>query len=221
VEDAASESSGLRYWQLYLLGRHGVVGDVVADVVSAVAYVFPPAYLRAEWEEARAVMSPAEALLRYTSVCHDWGRTNLGDFADAARLADLAARIVAAVEVAGLPLFAGWRAVDRPREPAERCAQLMHVLREHRGACHGVALVASGMSPLMAILTNQGGVDNALEYGWRPPFPEITAGDQRRREEAETLTDALVAPPYAALSTGERVEFVHLLEAAFAHCFGK
>jgi hypothetical protein len=120
------------------------------------------------------------------------------------------------VDVAGLPLFAGWRALPVPTDPPARCAQAMQLLREHRGACHGVALVARGMSPLMAVLSNQGGERNAEEYGWRPPFPTVTSADRALRTGVEKLTDELVAPAYAALDDPERVELVSLLQAAAA-----
>ena len=48
AEEVATAAAGLQDWQLYFLGRHGVMGDVDADVVSAVAYMFPPDYLRQE-----------------------------------------------------------------------------------------------------------------------------------------------------------------------------
>ena len=78
----------------------------------------------------------------------------------------------------------------------ERCAHVCQVLREHRGACHGVALAALGMPPLTAILTNIGGEANALDYGWEPPFPEPTDADRALRVRVEELTDDLVAPAY-------------------------
>lgn len=219
AEEAATEAAGLKDWQLYFLGRHGVLGDVDPDVVTASAYVFPAEYLRREWTAGRLTVTPEAALAQYMALCHDWAKEHLGDFAAAQRLADLAQRIIGAVDVAGLPLFAGWRAVDVPPDPALRCGQLLNVLREHRGACHGVALVALGMSPLMAILSNLGGKANAEEYGWEPPFPSVTAEDRTLRSRVETLTDDLVAPAYGSLSIGERQELLDLLALAHQHCF--
>jgi len=221
AEQEATAAAGLVDWQLYFLGRHGVMGDVDADVVTAAAYVFPAEYLRQEWRAARSKLTPAEGLERYVAVCHGWGRETLADFAAADRLSVLAAKVIDAADVAGLPLFAGWRAVPVPADSAARCAHLMQVLREHRGACHGVALVALGMKPLIAILCNQGGEQNAQEYGWQPPYPVVTAADQERRNRVEELTDDLVASAYAGLTVAERGEFVDLLSAAAVHCFGE
>jgi hypothetical protein len=219
AEEAATSAAGLVDWQLYFLGRHGVLGDVDPDVVSAAAYVFPPDHLRREWNAARDKLTPAEAFDRYVEVCHTWGRDLLANFPEAERLADLSSQLVDLVDVAGLPLFAGWRAAPLPSDTPARCAHLMQLLREHRGSCHGVALVALGMSPLMAILANHGGEQNAKEYGWEPPFPSVSLGDVEHRARVEALTDELAAAPYAQLSQAERNELLALLNAAWQHCF--
>jgi hypothetical protein len=227
-EEAAGAAAELPGWQLYFLGRHGVLGDVDPDVIVAAAYVFSAGYFRHEWSEARAVMTPHEALERYVAVCHRWGEDRLDGFSGAARLAELGQRVIDASGVVGLPLFAGWRALPVPAgadadTTARRCAHVCQVLREHRGACHGVALAALQLDPLMAILANPDGgraEENALEYGWPPPFPEPTDADRTLRERVEELTDDLVAPAYDALTVDEQAEFVTLLSAARSHAIG-
>jgi hypothetical protein len=219
-EEAATEAAGLEDWQLYFLGRHGVLGDVDADVVLAAAYVFPADHLRREWEAARERMTAAEGLARYTALCHTWGEEHLADFPGADRLADLGQAVIDASDVVMLPLFAGWRAVPLPASSGARCAQVCQVLREHRGACHGVALAALQLDPLTAILANLGGEANAIDYGWQPPFPTPTDEERALRDRVEVLTDDLVAPAYAALDTDERAELLNLLNAAHAHVAG-
>jgi hypothetical protein len=224
AEEEAGVAAGLIDWQFYFLGRHGVLGDVDPDVVLAAAFVFPPDHLRRQWTAARAVMTPAEALRRYIEVCHAWGREQLGAFTGAERLADLGQQVIDASGVVGLPLFAGWRAVPVPESgpdtAPERCAHVMQVLREHRGACHGVALAALQLDPLLAILANAGGEANAIDYGWEPPFPEVTDADRVLRSRVEELTDDLVAPAYDALTQDEQAELLSLLQAAHANAFG-
>lgn len=219
AEEQVLADAGLVDWQLYFLGRHGVLGDVDPDVILAAAFVFPADHLRREWTAARAVMTPAEGLRRYLALCHLWGREKLAGFAHAERLAVLGQRVIDASDVVGLPLFAGWRAVPMPSDPAEQCAQVLQVLREHRGACHGVALAALQLDPLVAILANQGGEENATEYGWQPPFPEVTEADRELRDRVEVLTDDLVAVAYGGLSAGEQAELLELLGAAHANAF--
>jgi hypothetical protein len=75
------------------------------------------------------------------------------------------------------------------------------------------------MPPLTAILTNVGGEANALDYGWKPPFPEPTDTARTLRVRVEELTDDLVAPAYEVLDEAERAELVRLLDAAAAHVF--
>lgn len=219
AEEQATVAAGMVDWQLYFLGRHGVLGDVDADVVVASAFVFPADHLRREWEAARALMTPTEALDRYLGVCHQWGSDKLADFADVERLADLGQKVIDSSDVLGLPLFAGWRAVPSPASGPQRCAQVLQVLREHRGACHGVALAALQLDPLLAILVNQGGEENAKEYGWLPPFPEVTDTDRALRERVEELTDSLAAVAYDGLSESEQAELLVLLQAAHTHAF--
>ena len=222
LEEAASAAAGFDDWELYFLGRHGVLGDVDPEVVRSVAYVFPADRIAQQWRAARAVMTPQEATQRYLEVCHQWGSERLGDFSGARRLSELGERVVDSVDVVALPLLVGWRALKRPSAPSaspERCAQTCQLLREHRGACHGVALAALNLPPLMAILTNLGGEENALEYGWRPPFPTPTDGDRELRDRVEALTDDIAAVAYEALSADEQAELLTLLNAAHAHAF--
>ena len=222
LEESASVAAGLDDWQLYFLGRHGVLGDVDAEVVRSAAYVFPRERIAEQWNAARAVMTPQEATQRYLAVCHQWSRQQLADFAGAERLSELGLRVVEAVDIVAMPLLAGWRALEIPTDAdasAERCGQVCQLLREHRGACHGVALAALNLPPLTAILTNLGGEANAVEYGWRPPFPTPTDADRALRDRVEALTDDIAAVAYEALSADEQAELVSLLNAAHAHAF--
>jgi hypothetical protein len=75
------------------------------------------------------------------------------------------------------------------------------------------------MPPLLAILTNRGGEDNALEYGWPGPFPEPSDADRQLRDRVEELTDDIVAVAYDGLTADEQTELVSVLQAARAHAF--
>lgn len=222
LEEAANSAAGLDDWQLYFLGRHGVLGDVDPEVVRSAAYVFPKERVADQWDAARAVMTPHEATQRYVAVCHEWSRERLAGFAGADRLSELGLRVVEGVDIVAMPLLAGWRAVELPTgadASAERCGHVCHLLREHRGACHGVALAALNLPPLIAILTNVGGEANAVDYGWRPPFPTPTDADRELRDRVEVLTDDIAAVAYEALSAAEQAELLSLLNAAHAHAF--
>ena len=85
----------------------------------------------------------------------------------------------------------------------------MQILREWRGGLHLVATTAVGLSPLEAILTNEG-PGQAKFFGWSEPFPDVSA-IKAKHDEAEEITDrlcaaalaeALDAAKYPAFETG-------------------
>lgn len=205
---------GVPGWAFYVAGRGGVLGDVDADIVSAAMVFFPTAWVREHWEMARAVLQPTEAAHEYAAACQRWGRDRLAEVKDLARLAELAERVVAAVQPAALPLFAGWRALPLPHDPPARVAQLAMVLREHRGNLHALAVIAHGMSPLEAHVTGPLGAANAEFFGWPPPYPDPeTLADVWQSAEAATARLTAVAFA-AALDESERDELARLLVQA-------
>ncbi len=216
---AFSKDNGLRGRQAYVIGRGSVLGDVDADVITSAFGFWPADIVREAWDGAREVMSVADALPKYAEACREWGRARYADLEGAGRLAELLEWIVDGTDVAGLPLYAGWRAVELPGDDTGRLNQLLHVLREYRGGMHLVAVVASGLTPLQAVLAGPGGTGNAGFFGWEEPF-EDTSGHIMARSEAELLTNRLIAPCLDVLGHDERVELLSLLEAAERAAFG-
>lgn len=221
---AYSAETGLTGWTPYFRGRAGVLGDVDADVVASAAGFFPVETVREAWD-AGTGLSAATAAARYAVVAQDFGRRKLADFAEAARLADLLQLVVDGGGPVGAPLFAGWRAMPVPEDDRARMIQLAHVVRELRGGLHVVAVLASGLSPLEAILSSGSallpdGDPNAEYFGWPRPYPEVTEEIRRRRADAERLTDELMAPAFAGLDKTEADELVILLEKAERAVFG-
>lgn len=218
---AAAVDQGLDgAWTSYFAGRCGVLGAVDADVVTAALVFYPADVVRVGWQAAWASTDPARSAARYAQACHEWGRAKLADFDGAGRLADLAAVVTASADVAGLGLFAGWRAIAPPADDPARAALALQVLREHRGGLHGVAVLAEGLTPLQAILTGPGGEANATFFGWRGPFQDVTAL-RDARAAAETLTDKLADHAYAVLDDAEQAELAELLDKAVAYAFGR
>ncbi len=208
----AGTSAGIGRWAMYMIGRGGVLGDVDPDVVTAAYYFLPASSVHKGWGKGRAALTPAGAVSLFTGACHEWGRRHLAAVKDAERLAELLERVAAAADVAGLPLFAGWRAVPLADDPPARLAQLCHVLREFRGGIHGLCCIASGLTPLEAVLTG-GGPGNATFFAWPEPYPDVT-GLMSRRAEVDALTNLRAAAPWSALEKAERAECVDLLSAA-------
>ena len=215
---AFSKDNELRGRQAYVLGRASVLGDVDADVVTAAFGFWPADVIRAAWDGGRAVMSPAQAQPLYVEVCRDWGRARYATFAEAGRLAELLTPVVDGIDVEGLTLFAGWRAIDLPTDDEARLSQQLQVLREHRGGVHLVAVIASGLRPHQAVLAGPGGQDNATFFGYEEPFEDI-AHLRGTRHAAEDLTNQLAAPAFDALGHDERAETLALLHAAAQAAF--
>jgi hypothetical protein len=217
---AFSQAHGLSGRQAYVLGRGSVLGDVDADVVTAGFGFWPADVVREAWDGGRAVLDVATARTAYAEVCRDWGRARLASMDGVGRLAELLSWVVDGVDVAGLPLFAGWRAVELPADDAARATQLLHVLREYRGGVHLVAVLASGLTPLQAVLAGPGGSANATFFGWEEPLENV-GGLAEARAASEELTDALVAPAYDVLGHDERHELLTLLTTATATAFSR
>jgi hypothetical protein len=143
-----------------------------------------------------------------------WGRDHLAG-AGLDRFVEVADRLVDGANSCGLPLFAAWRSYPRVDDVPGRAAQLFQILREWRGANHLVATTAVGLSPLEAVLTNEG-EGQARFIGWPEPFPDVTA-IKDLHGEAEEMTDRLCARQFEALLTpGERGDFADGVAAARA-----
>jgi hypothetical protein len=199
----------------YFAGRGGVLGDVDASVVVAAMGWFQPDAVRKMWDDGIAVAGAREAARRYGASCAAWGRGHLGSVDGVDRLATLGEQLVGSADESGLPLFAGWRAEPRVPDAPGRAMQLIHVLREWRGGLHLVATTAAGLSPLEAILTNEGEAQ-ARFFGWQGDLPDCTTL-RDRQHAAQRTTDALSAAVYErALSAAERGELAELMASADA-----
>jgi hypothetical protein len=212
----AGKALGLRGRPLYFLGRGGALGDVGAEVVVAAFAFFPPDAVIEHWNAGRQVMAPLDAARLYAGQCNEWGRRHYADSADAARVLALLERVVDAVEPAALPLFVGWRLLPRPDDVPGRLAQVMNVLREHRGGVHACAVAAVGLHPLEATLAGAYGEAGAQFAGWPEPWPAAEP-HKAAWEQAEELTSAATAAPYAVLDEAERAELVALLPSLRAN----
>ncbi|MFH8253665.1 SCO6745 family protein [Streptomyces roseolus] len=213
MSDDATAAIGLRAGfapgrGFYCRGRFGVLGEAPAPVVQAIQGFLGPELVIAGWEAGRSVMPPEEAAACYARAVRTWGRAHIPAEADVEHFNRLAQRLIDAADADALPLFAGWRAQPVPGDdPVGAAMQRIHVLREHRGACHLAAVRPSGLSAREAMVVNLG-VEQAAHYGWREPSP-VAAALVSRWQRAERLTDELQAPLYAALTGRQRTEFAH------------
>jgi hypothetical protein len=206
---------GFEGLDFYVAGRGGALGDVSADVVIAAFVFFAPDVVRASWERSASVMARRRAAEEWAAAAHDWARRGLADDADWARVAELTGRIVSHADVAGAPLFAGWRALPEPA-PTDTKALTIHrlnALRELRGGLHGAAVLTVGLTPFEAgsVL----GPSMLAIQGWTEPAVDA-ARLRDRWQLAEARTDRMLGRHYAVLDETERKELVELLREAAA-----
>lgn len=199
----------------YVAGRGGVLGEATGDAVGAVFAVFEPTGLSAMWHEGVAVRGAAGAAQQYWSQTAEFGRKYLSGAQGLDRIAELGEKVIAATQPAGLPLFAGWRAMPLADDPAARALQVMFVLRELRAGVHFNALTISGISPIEAHMLNKG-PQYAAMFGWPEPFAD-GADKKDRYDQIEQLTNRRMAElSAAALSPDEAAELARLSTAALA-----
>jgi hypothetical protein len=165
------------------------------------------------WEQGLDVMPPLRAGEEFAGCLHRWADTHIPDTVDCDRLAALAGTVVGEASAAGAPLFAAWRALPEPVDEGPKALALhrMNGLRELRNGYHGAAIIASGLTPLEAVVYRQPHM--APLFGWPEPYPDA-AGLQERWERAEELTNAMMGRSLAVLSEPERAEFTEVLAAA-------
>jgi hypothetical protein len=204
---------GLSGWAYHVSARAGALGDVRPETVAAAIGFIAPEAVADAWEAATKATEPLEVATWHLHELCRWGVEQLGGFPRLDRLVDLSKRLVAAVDAAALPLFAAWRAMPvTDAAPGAQAAFLLHLLHEHRLGVHLVAVRASGLTPLQAIIGGPEGETGAVAFGWQPPYPP--AGPiVRRLMWAESIADALAGQAYAQLELPERAEFVGLLES--------
>jgi hypothetical protein len=204
---------GLSGWAYHVSARAGALGDVRPETVAAaIGFIAPEAVIDG-WEATAKTSAPMEVATWHLHELCTWGEEQLGSFPRLSRLHELTRRVVSAVDFAGLPLFAAWRAMPVPEQSAgAQAAVLLHLLHEHRLGIHLVAVRASGLTPLQAIIAGPEGETGAVAFGWQPPYPP--AGPiVRRLIWADSVADAMAGQAYAALETVERVELAGLLES--------
>ncbi|MEH0423686.1 helix-turn-helix domain-containing protein [Streptomyces sp. B21-083] len=194
----------------YCRGRFGVLGEVRVPVVQAVQGFLGPGLVSAGWSAGRDAMPAGDAADCYAQAVRQWGRAHIPGNVDVEHFNRLAQQLIDAADADALPLFAGWRAQPYPDDdPVGAAMQRIHVLREHRGACHLAAVRLCGLTAQAAMVINLG-VDQATHYGWPRPQP-VDAALFPQWQRAERLTTELQASLYAVLTGQQRAEFAQLV----------
>ncbi len=205
-----ADKLGLDGAAFYVAGRGGVIGDVPADVVVAAFTFFAPEWIRAAWERSAHVPRHAVAEA-YADAAHTWATNTFDDAIDWVRIAALLQPVIANANVAGAPVFAGYRAtLHEPAEPKALAQHRLNALRELRGGLHAAAILTVGLTPLEAGSVH---TPHLFEFqGWaEPPVDPEPLRD--RWNLAEARTDRMLGKALAVLSENERTELVELLLA--------
>lgn len=203
----------------YAVGRLGVLGDCPVDNVVGAAFFWNPDLMRSMVADGRAGISPAQGAAIYAQICQEWGAEKLAGFEGSQQLGVVLEKVVDAASPLGAPTFVGWRDQELPPVGPARTFQLCQTMRELRFCRHSVAVQASGLSPLEAILSGPAGDWNAEMFGWPKPYPDVE-GLTDHRDEVENHTDRLHAADLDILSDEERGELRDLAKAARAHASG-
>ena len=210
----AAEWGWTNPFSFYFAGRGGMLGDVSAEVVVSAMGWFEPDAVRAMFAEGAKEKGATEAAARMAEAHSKWGDCPLLPASRGWRRRSTCARSSSAgLEGSAIPLFVGFREADRSESPAGRAAQLMQALREWRGGLHLVATTAVGLSPLEAILTNEG-ERQAKFFGWPEPFPDVE-GLKTKHDEAEAMTDRLCASGLVEALNADRFDAFEAAVSAF------
>jgi hypothetical protein len=203
---------GLDGFRFYFLGRGGVLGDVEAPVIDSAFGYFNPGLVAKLWTSAkeRSAQSPRETARTYLNCNADFGRQHYGSIEGLDAFNEAAAAVDAAAEPAGLALYAGVSAEERPSDAPGLAAHLVAVLRELRGSAHLLAIRASGLDPQVAHYIKRPGDMGA--FGWdENNLPTVTDADRKAHTQAEAMTDALIAPAFAVLDDKGRESMLTVL----------
>jgi hypothetical protein len=201
-------------WAFYVAGRGGALGDYARpDMVAAAIGMIHPDAVRAGWEAARKV-GPATVATRRLAECARWGDDRLSTLPEIGRLVSLAERVVIAADAVAMPLFAATRSLPIPDGgPGARASVLAHLMREQHAGALLLAGRSCGLTPVEMIIAGPDGEEEAITFGWQPPFPTRTPL-MRRFLFAEALADRIAGQAYATLGVAERVDLVRLLAEA-------
>lgn len=207
-------------FDIWVNGRAGALGEVSADVAAGAIGFMAPALVARAWSARPAGLEGRKAAMAYADIAVRWGRSTLADLddADLVELTELANVVIdAALPSTGL-LFAGWRELDAPTDPAGSATHALQVLRELRGGAHLSAIQSAGLTPQGAIISFvaddiRGGPNGAERFGWSAPHPDP---DPEARSRAEAMTTAAVVHAYESLPPERRQRFVDLVLAARA-----
>lgn len=209
---ARGEPYGLDVFELYFLGRGGVLGDVEARVITSAFGYFKPQVVEVMWNSGREKIAPRDAGRLFLECCHDFGRAKYTGLDGLAEFCAAAEAVNAAADPVGFSLYAGISAEPLAEDLPARAQQLVTVLRELRGGAHLLSVLACGVPPLLAHYVRR--PDFFALFGWSDEdVPVATAEDHAALDAADELTNRLMVPAFSVLDTAGQQALLAGLEA--------
>ena len=178
-----------------------MLGDVDPAVIVAAFGYFSPGVVELTWDSAKQIMAPRDAAREYLACADRFGIAKLDGIDVLDAFNDAAETAIASVDRSALSLFAGIAAEPLPDHPAARAYRNVCTLRELRGGVHLLAIVATGLSPLVAHTIRR--PDDVTSFGWESA-PDISDEDRSRLGVADELTDRLLVPSVETLTDVQR-----------------
>jgi hypothetical protein len=229
---------GLRgFWRGYFAGRAAPLGAVGPGPIVGSFFGFEPAFvaraLPAIWETVTPERAIAARLLGADRALHRLIPDAIGG-PELAEAAALARRAITGVDGAGRVLFAANCELGWPDAPHLVLWHAATLIREHRGDGHVAALVAAGVDPCAAHVTQvaasgaglesiqpyrgwsdddwAAAIDRLRARGWLDPAGALTAAGRSARDHVEATTDTLATAPVAHLGARDAARLLELLQ---------
>ena len=194
---------GLKGPQFYFIGRGGLLGNCDSSVVAAAFGYFNPEVIKRAWDSSRQVVDPLVAGRAHLECSAVTGREKLSNVANLDSFIAAADKVNSAANPEALALYAAFKSEPLVSDASGRAMQLVSVLREFRGSAHLVAVRAMGLTGKQAHFIKR--PNDVAMFGWSAEdAPQIDDDARRRLDEAEKVTDQIVAPAFAVLNEKER-----------------
>ena len=194
---------GLKGPQFYFIGRGGLLGNCDSSVVAAAFGYFNPEVIKRAWDSSRQVIDPLVAGRAHLECSAVTGREKLSNVANLDAFIAAADKVNDAANPEALALYAAFKSEPLVSDGPGRAMQLVSLLREFRGSAHLVAVRAMGLTGKQAHFIKR--PNDVAMFGWSAEdAPQIDDDARRRLDEAEKVTDRIVAPAFAVLNEKER-----------------
>lgn len=218
---AAAEGLGIDGFRFYFAGRGGVLGAVSPEVLSAAFGYFNPETINKIWPSCIERCDVTAAAQAQLGVAYDIGDEFLGGIDGLAEAAASLGTLMTSIDLAALPLFAGFVAQPVPAPPTHAFMHQTIMFRELRGSVHLAAVAAAGCRSRAAHQIRR---PNDLEMFGYDDAIEISDTERAAYEMVEERTDAAMAVHAAAgLSADQRSQIaatVETITATMSSVFG-